>query len=121
MQDSDKGASAEERTRLARQRNALANERTFSAWLRTGLGAVAAGVAIVRLIAITEYQWLTLTLGGVFILGGIIVFILSIWRYHFTARELAFEKTWNLSLWMIGILVFLFVVGSILSFILLLL
>lgn len=121
MQEGYRKASAEERTRLARQRNALANERTFSAWLRTGLGAVAAGVAIVRLIAIADYQWLTIILGGVFILGGIIVFMLAIWRYHFMTKELAFEKTWNLSLWMIGVLVFLFVVGAVLSFILLVL
>ena len=36
---------------LAEERTLLAAERTFSAWLRTALAAIAGGVAILRLIS----------------------------------------------------------------------
>jgi len=55
--DSHKAMLAEERTDLARQRNLLANERTFSAWLRTGLAAVIAGLGIARLLGPGSELW----------------------------------------------------------------
>ena len=39
---------ASERTHLARRRTTMANERTSAAWLRTGLGSVGGGFALVK-------------------------------------------------------------------------
>ena len=121
MDNIDKKEAADERTDLARERNALANERTFSAWVRTGLAAVAAGVGIAKLIPAVHVEWLTVVIGALFIFGGIIIFGLSVWRYHFTAKELHLDRSETISLWMLGVLVLFFLIASILSLILLLL
>ena len=72
---SDPGTLAVERTDLARQRNLLANERTFSAWVRTGLAAVVAGLGIARLLDSGEWMWMARVIGAILILtsGGIYV------------------------------------------------
>ncbi|RJP25782.1 MAG: DUF202 domain-containing protein [Candidatus Abyssobacteria bacterium SURF_5] len=110
---------ADERTDLARKRNALANERTFSAWVRTALAAVAAGVGIAKLIPTVRAEWLTVVIGALFILGGIILFLLSIVRYHATESELQLRDSRQISLWTLGLIIFLFLAGSVLSLLLL--
>jgi putative membrane protein len=44
-------------------RYTLANERTFLAWIRTALGLLAAGVAVVQLLPDLGPRWLRLTAG----------------------------------------------------------
>jgi putative membrane protein len=119
MPNSDKTEPTDERTVLARERNALANERTFSAWVRTGLTAVAAGVGIAELIPPVHVEWLTVVIGAMFVGGGILIFALAVWQYHFTARQLHLRET--PSFWMLGLLIILFFGASILSLVLLLL
>lgn len=55
---------AEARTKESYMRTQLANERTFSAWIRTGLALLVAGFAATRLLHETEPAWL-ITLVGV--------------------------------------------------------
>ena len=80
-------------------RNHLANERTFLAWVRTGIGVVVFGFAIGRFgIALREFFQLqghaprttglsvwfgmaSIALGVLLILGGLL-------RYHQTRREI---------------------------------
>jgi putative membrane protein len=119
MLNPNKAESVDERTALARERNALANERTFSAWVRTGLTAVAAGVGIAELVPPVHIEWLTVAIGAMFVGGGILIFALAVWQYHFTARQLHLKET--PSFWMLGLLIILFFGASILSLILLLL
>ncbi len=45
---------------LAEERTLLASERTFSAWLRTALAAMAGGIAILRLISFKSDTYSTL-------------------------------------------------------------
>jgi putative membrane protein len=49
-------------TMLAASRTHLANERTFAAWLRTGLSVAAAGIAVARIPG-REPSWASLALG----------------------------------------------------------
>lgn len=44
--DHETSASADRQTQWARQRTAMAVERTFAAWIRTGLAALAFGIAV---------------------------------------------------------------------------
>ena len=47
----------EKRTNWAHERKRLAKERTFAACLRTGLSAIAVGLAIVKLLPSVEPRW----------------------------------------------------------------
>lgn len=61
---------------LAKQRNLLAAERTFSAWIRTGLGGVGVGFAIVRFMLFEkpENQLISDLVGHALIVWGIFLF-----------------------------------------------
>jgi len=72
------------RTSLAKQRNILAAERTFSAWIRTGLGAVAAGLAVAKLIH--RGSTLTALLGGTLIVTGTLIYIIAFHNYYHVFR-----------------------------------
>lgn len=56
--------------RLASQRTATASERTFAAWIRTGLAALAFGIAIHRLASgVPSWPW-RLAATGLITLGA---------------------------------------------------
>ena len=58
---------------LSRDRTQLAAERTYAAWLRTGLSIAAGGIAIVRLLP-DDGSHVSLVIGGAFVLLGIAIF-----------------------------------------------
>lgn len=64
---------------LAEERTLLAAERTFSAWLRTALAAMAGGLAILRLIIFkTEtHRIIAHIIGEMLIIWGCLIIILS--------------------------------------------
>lgn len=65
---------ADPRDELAYDRTHLANERTYAAWLRTGLSVSAGGVAIARLVPEpARGSLVALMLGGAFVLLGILI------------------------------------------------
>ena len=84
--------SARDRTDLARQRNLLANERTFSAWLRTGLSAVVAGLAIARLLGSVDSLLVARSIGVILVLTGGGIYVLAFWRYGQVSRSLEQEN-----------------------------
>lgn len=66
---------------LAEERTLLAAERTFSAWLRTALAAMAGGLAIIRLVVFkTElHRLMANVIGDILILwGGLVIVMASI-------------------------------------------
>jgi putative membrane protein len=74
---------------LAYERTHLANERTFAAWLRTGLSVSAVGIAVAHLLPEARRPVLSLTLGSGFVLAGLVLIVFGAWRYGRTHRELA--------------------------------
>lgn len=72
-----------ERSELAVQRTILVNSRTFSAWIRTGLSSVLAGLSIVNFIEGAEsfHEFVLLT-GLLFVLIGIIIYIMAYISYR---------------------------------------
>jgi putative membrane protein len=78
------------RTDLAKERNRLAAERTFSAWLRTGLAGVGGGVAIMKFLSFTHetHEILAHIIGQMLVLWGILIFIFALTGYYVTCKRL---------------------------------
>lgn len=81
---------AKERTSLAIERNRLANERTFLAWIRTGLASVGGGLAVIRFMTFTHlyHEIIAKVIGGVLVVLGIALFILSSLDYRRSFKKL---------------------------------
>lgn len=66
--------TADTRDALAYDRTHLANERTFAAWLRTGLSVAAGGIVVAHLVPEpSRNSWMALLLGMAFVLLGVAV------------------------------------------------
>jgi putative membrane protein len=117
----DKERLAHDRTKLAVQRNLLAVERTFTAWIRTGIGAVAGGLAIAKLIIVPDYPWATQSIGAMFTLAGAAIFVVAIWRYYRGRFKLRLKGVRTISKWLIGLLAAVLFFAAIAAFVLLVL
>ena len=110
---------AVERTDLARQRNLLANERTFSAWVRTGLAAVVAGLGIARLLDSGEWLWMARAIGVILILTGGGIYVIAFRRYCQACRFVEQEGTRATPIWLMSILIVALILSSLLALVLL--
>jgi len=77
----EKGAAPPDPNLLAIDRTMLANERTYQAWLRTGLASAAAGLAIFKLMRESIALWILLIVTSVLLLFSALFFLLAAWRY----------------------------------------
>ena len=73
--------SADLNTRLAADRNVLAAERTYAAWVRTGLFALASGIGARALLHGILPDWLVLVDASALIGFSIFCFGAAIWRH----------------------------------------
>jgi putative membrane protein len=73
--------SADLNTRLAADRNILAAERTYAAWVRTGLFALASGIGAHALLNGVVPAWLVLADASMLIVFSIFCFGAAIWRH----------------------------------------
>ena len=73
--------SAGARTGYALDRTVLANERTYAAWIRTGLTALAAGVAIEKFMVGVIPAWGVRSIAVILILTSAVAFFVAAWRY----------------------------------------
>ena len=72
--------SADRRTELASNRTALAAERTYSAWIRTGLFALASGAGAKGVLAGLMPAWIILADSSALIVFSIFCFCAAVWR-----------------------------------------
>ena len=72
--------SADLNTRLAADRNILAAERTYAAWVRTGLFALASGVGARALLDGVVPGWLVLADASLLIAFSAFCFGAAVWR-----------------------------------------
>ena len=72
--------STDRRTELAADRNVLADERTYAAWVRTEFTALAAGVGAKKVLGGVLPNWAILATGTVVVLFGAFCFVAAIWR-----------------------------------------
>lgn len=79
--------------RLSIERTILSNTRTFSAWVRTGLSLVLAGFGIVKFLGNNDkYQVFVSSIGILFVLLGIGVYIFGYTTYRRSYRRLEKEE-----------------------------
>lgn len=84
---------------LAEERTLLAAERTFSAWIRTALAAMAGGLAILRLIVFKTdlHRLIAHILGQSLILWGCLIIILSTLDYKKIRNKLMLAQNYKSS------------------------
>jgi putative membrane protein len=70
----DKTDKSEQRTRWAEDRTLLANERTFSSWMGTGLGAIGVAIGLKAVFGSFEPTWAAKLVASVFIAAAILIF-----------------------------------------------
>src|SRR5215207_5265411 len=74
---------------LDNNRTLLAAERTYAAWMRTGLSIAAGGIAIVRLLPDPRrHTNVALAIGGAFVLLGVAIILFGARPYAGTTRRL---------------------------------
>lgn len=69
-----KNTESENRTDLAQDRTAMANERTFSSWMGTGLGAIGVAIGMQAVFGEFEPTWAAKIVATVFIIVAILLF-----------------------------------------------
>ncbi len=73
---------AKDRTRLAMIRTVLSNERSFGAWIRTGISSELGGLAVAKLLPDFQPDWIPIIIGFLFLFVGATSFIYGAWRYQ---------------------------------------
>lgn len=99
----------------AEQRTLLANERTYAAWVRTGLTALAAGIAFERFIPGTIPWWSVRVIAVILILFGAACFWLALWRYRHLGNRFPQLRAVTISPVLIAALTLLLVFASLLA------
>ncbi len=66
---------------MALDRTVLANERTFQAWIRTGLAALVSGLGVAKFLQDTMPLPVLLIVVSILVLFSTLAFLLSAWRY----------------------------------------
>lgn len=83
--------------RLARVRTILAAERTFAAWLRTGMAAIVGGLAIIKFIPFRTnlHQLLSHSASVILMLWGLLVIMLNLHSFTSYLGELNKDKIYK--------------------------
>ncbi|HEX6010250.1 MAG TPA: DUF202 domain-containing protein [Geminicoccaceae bacterium] len=76
-------APPDRRNELAANRTVLAAERTYAAWVCTGLAALASGIGAKKLLEGVIPEWAILAVGSVLILFSAFSFGAAVWREIF--------------------------------------
>lgn len=99
----------------ADDRTLMAEERTFSAWVRTGLTSLATGLAIVKLMPETQPAWIVPALGSVLVIVGGLAFAFAFLGYRNGCRNWQRAMPRAVPLWVFGVVSLLLIIGSLLS------
>ncbi len=88
-----------DRNSLALDRTVLANERTYQAWLRTGLTALVSGLGVAKFLKDVVPLWILLTISTVLILFAAVAFLQAAWRYSHTHLRMAHLNIEVMPIW----------------------
>ena len=113
--DKDKKLIIEKQMHWALERTRLAKERTFAAWLRTGLASAIAGLGVVKLLPGLRPEWLGKSIGLLLVFSSALVFILGFRTYYITLKKLEKEGFKGLPAKTMGTLAFCFLLVAILD------
>ncbi len=98
----------DDRTRWAAARTRLAQERTFNAWLRSGLGLMAFSIAIARYITF-DPSWLSDLMSILFFLIGALMIVLGYRTYQISLPLFDTEGGSKIPTWLAGTVVVLII------------
>ncbi len=76
------------REELAQDRTALASERTYASWVRTGLASLATALGIAKFIDDSVPVWAVRSIASLLILLAMLSFLLAAWRYSDLSKKL---------------------------------
>jgi putative membrane protein len=107
--------ASEEHPDYAEQRTLLANERTYAAWIRTGLTALAAGIAFERFIPGRIPGWSVRVIAVILMLFGAACFWLALWRYRHLGTRFPHLRTVTISPLLIAALTLLLIAAALLA------
>ncbi len=82
--------------RLALDRTILANERTYQAWVRTGVSTFAAGLGIEKFLKDDIPLWVLLAIATILLSFSTVSFLQAAWRYshlHVRMADLDLDMT----------------------------
>lgn len=103
-------------------RTLMAEERTFSAWMRSGMAAIASAVAIVKMLPGNgDPPWLVQSLGVVLIIVGGMAFAFGFWGYRAGSRNWAAALPRAIPLWLMAAFTALLMLAAVLAMYLILL
>jgi len=86
---------------LALDRTVLANERTYQAWIRTGLALFVAGLGIIKFLQNELPLWLLMPIAILLILFSAVAFLLAAWRYRHLHVRVANLDVETIPLWIV--------------------
>lgn len=107
---------------LAKERNHLANERTFQAWIRTSLSLMGLGFVIEQFTIFVrqnkeiinaeltqngDYSWV---IGKLLVIVAIVIILISYFRYHVIAKKIGYSKYFP-ARWLTGLVVVFIAIG----------
>lgn len=75
--------SAERALQISADQLVLANERTYAAWVRTGLVSLASGLGADQLLARYVSKWMALGTVSILVLFSAFCFVAGVWRHLF--------------------------------------
>ena len=90
-----------DRNSLALDRTVLANERTYQAWIRTGLAALISGLGIEKFLNDIEPVWPLMLVTIILIFFSASAFIISAWRYNHLHVQMAHLEVDLMPVWVV--------------------
>ena len=102
---------------LALDRTVLANERTYQAWLRTGLAAFGAGLGIAKFLKGLMPTWIVMSITALLIIFSAASFLQASWRYCHLHLHTAHLEADAMPTWKVKVFSMILVGCSVLAFI----
>ena len=116
----DDAELARQRTVSAEHRTLLTRDLAFSAWVRTGLTAVVAGVAVVQLMQEFSPSWLPRAIGVAFVAAGGVIEGMAFLHYREERLDLSDDESGLVPIIVWGLVTLVLLIGAVLALVLLL-
>ncbi len=93
--------------KLALDRTVLANDRTYQAWIRTGLALFVSGLGVAKFLKEEMSLWILVGIASLLLILSALAFLQAGWRYShmrikLTSLDIDTRPSWQM--WLISIL-----------------
>jgi putative membrane protein len=111
----------EDKESLSEHRTLLANERTFAAWIRTGMAVMITGLAFGRILVKQDQKTLDYLVGGSMVALAIGLFIVALVSYYRSYKAVKEDGELPGSFWPYIVLISGLIISGICAFVTLIL